>query len=153
MKMRVFLPVVTWNFLKLFNFNFLLPFHSNSDVLEDQISFLQTRDGLQAFQENEWSETELCAFGELSEGRRKGGQTLKFHQKDCFFDIFHHMGLIGSLLRRGQLILRYVYVLHQNISSQYAFTGIAFNTWIWIIVLFTGPKYVCQGLNFGARWP
>ena len=44
----------------------------------------------------------ICAFTALSERKRGGGQTLKFHQKDCFSDIFHQLVLIGSLLRRGE---------------------------------------------------
>ena len=44
----------------------------------------------------------ICAFTALSERKRGGGQTLKFHQKDCFSYIFHQLVLIGSLLRRGE---------------------------------------------------
>ena len=128
MKMRVFLPVVTWNFLKLFNFNFLLPFHSNSDVLEDQISFFSmfffTNKRLITSFSREWMKWNwaVCFWG-IVWRKEEGRSNIEIPSKRLFLRYFPSHGLDWLIIKAwGSLFLDMcmysIRISHHSMLSQ-----------------------------------
>ena len=129
MKMRVFLPVVTWNFLKLFNFNFLLPFHSNSDVLEDQISFFSmffffTNKRLITSFSREWMKWnwDVCFWG-IVWRKEEGRSNIEIPSKRLFLRYFPSHGLDWLIIKAWGSLFLYmcmysIRISHHSMLSQ-----------------------------------
>ena len=128
MKMRVFLPGKTWNFLKLFNFNFLLPFHSNSDVLKDQISFLAcffftNKRWITSFS-REWMKWNwaVCFWG-IVWRKEEGRSKIEIPSKRLFLRYFPSHGLDWLIIKAwGSLFLDMcmysIRISHHSMLSQ-----------------------------------